>query len=503
MPKITKIPSQKTTEKRTLRVAAYARVSDEDLEHSLISQITYFRNYINSNPEWCLAGVFADDSISGTDIVHRPQFNRLVAECEAGNIDMVVCKSISRFARNTVDLLKTTRRLKELGIPVYFEREGINSMTGEGELMLTLLASFAQEESRSISENVKWAVRKGFEQGKQNGVCPPYGYRWDGTMYRVVPEEAEVVKEIFSLYLGGESATKIAKKLADKGVTGKSGKPMNGSAVLIILENPAYIGVKMLQKYYIENGKRKTNRGELPQYLVEEMFEPVISKTDFAKAQEIRKERAEAFHKPGEKKLLTGLMKCGYCGKNICQRASYDGKVVKWGCDCQIHGGKDKCELISIHEDEIMEQISAALNGKMEKLKERINLAILYNDKTEFLMNDGNIKIFYRKYGGYKRRTGFSGKVFCGACGGKCLRSTVGKYRRKVWECTACKKTRLPEEILRESADIVLGEHSEAKTADCVKTITVYDDRMVFNYKDGKSVAWKYQNDKKTRRGEQ
>lgn len=195
----------------------YARVSAETeiLMHSLSVQVSYYSSLIQKNHEWEYAGVYADEGITGTSTLHRDEFNRLVADCEAGKIDMVLVKSIRRFARDTVDCLNTTRHLKELGIAVYFEREKINSLAEDGELMLTLLASFAQEESRSISENIKWATRKRFEKGIPNGHKAPYGYEWNGEMFRIITEQGEVVKEIYSRYLEGGSAYIIAKTLAE------------------------------------------------------------------------------------------------------------------------------------------------------------------------------------------------------------------------------------------------------------------------------------------------
>ena len=176
MPRIRQITQGVTQLKRKKRVAAYARVSEECevLLHSLSAQVSYYSTLIQNNPEWEYAGVYVDQGITGTSTAHRDGFNRLVADCDAGKIDMVLVKSISRFARDTVDCLNTTRHLKDLGISVYFEREKINSLSEDGELMLTLLASFAQEESRSISENIKWATRKRFEQCIPNGHKSPY-----------------------------------------------------------------------------------------------------------------------------------------------------------------------------------------------------------------------------------------------------------------------------------------------------------------------------------------
>ena len=203
MRKITKLETKKIDLPKLKRVAAYARVSVERGRtlHSYSAQVSYYNDLIQKNPEWEFAGVYADLGISGTGIEKRNDFKRLLQDCEEGKIDIILTKSVSRFARNTVDLLKVVRRLKELGIEVRFEKEGINSLTGDGELMLSILASFAQEETISISNNVKWGIRKKFEKGIPNGGLNIYGYRWKNKKLEVVPEEAEVVKYIYDNYL--------------------------------------------------------------------------------------------------------------------------------------------------------------------------------------------------------------------------------------------------------------------------------------------------------------
>lgn len=211
------------------RVAAYARVScDKDtMLHSLAAQIDYYRKYIIRNPEWEFVGVYADEAKTGTK-EDREQFQKLLSDCRSGLIEMVITKSISRFARNTVTLLGTVRELKELGISVFFEDQNINSISEEGELMLTLLASQAQEESLSCSENCKWRIRKGFEQGQPN-TCTMLGYRLVKGKITLVPEEAEIVREIFARYLSGFGMQRIANMLNERGVrTGKMPRSPKG-----------------------------------------------------------------------------------------------------------------------------------------------------------------------------------------------------------------------------------------------------------------------------------
>ena len=211
MKTVTKIEPQQPILKSRKRVAAYARVSmeTERLQHSLSAQISYYNDKIQKNPDWLFAGVYVDDGISDTGTAKREEFNRMIADADAGKIDIILTKSISRFARNTVDLLAKVRHLREIGVEVWFERENIHSLSGDGELMLSILASFAQEESRSLSDNCKWGIRKRMEQGIPNGHFRVYGYRWDGDELVPVPEEAAIVKRIFQNFLDAKAGDMI------------------------------------------------------------------------------------------------------------------------------------------------------------------------------------------------------------------------------------------------------------------------------------------------------
>lgn len=305
MREVIKIEPDKHLLGRKKRVAAYARVSldSERLMHSLSSQISYYSGYIQKNPEWIFAGVYADEGISGTQTEKRNEFKRLMKDCEDGKIDIILVKSISRLARNTVDLLSTVRHLKELGIEVRFEKENINSMSGDGELMLSILASFAQEESRSISENVKWGTRKRFEQGIPNGKVRVYGYTWTDGVLIIVPDEAECVRQIFQSFLDGKSVRQIAAQLNGHGITTRAGCKWSDFGIRTILTNITYTGNMLLQKTFVAdciNKKRKTNNGELPRYFVENTHEPIIDKETFDCVQEeMERRRYERRHKNG------------------------------------------------------------------------------------------------------------------------------------------------------------------------------------------------------------
>ena len=328
--------------RKRLRVAAYARVSveSERMRRSLSAQVSYYSARIQQRPDWEYAGVYADYGISGTGTAKREAFQRMLADCEAGRVDLVLTKSIQRFARNTVDLLQTVRRLKELGIEVYFEKENIRTLSGEGELMLTILASFAQEESRSISENIKWRVKKRYEQGIPNGHFRIYGYRWEGDTLVIVPEEAAIVRRIFQNFLDDKSRLETEREFAAEGITTRAGCRWADSNLAGVLRNITYTGNLLLQKEYIEDPitkKRRKNRGELPKYLVEHTHEAIIDKATFDYVQvemARRKELGPLANKALNTSCFTGRIKCGICGKSYVHDSRQDRNAPNgWTCD--------------------------------------------------------------------------------------------------------------------------------------------------------------------------
>ena len=328
------------------RVAAYARVSSgkDAMLHSLSAQVSYYSDYIQKHG-WEYAGVYADEALTGTKD-NRENFQRLLAECRKGTIQMVITKSISRFARNTVTLLSTVRELKSLGVDVYFEEQNIHTASADGELMLTILASYAQEESLSVSENMKWRIRKNFENGKPwSGLI--LGYRFQNGQFVVVPEEAEVVRRIYNEYLGGLGATAIMKGLNNDGILTRVGKPWRTEGVLKILRNYNYTGNLILQKTYRENHltKRKMkNNGEKPQYHAVGTHESIIDLTTFEAVQEEIARRAD--HYSGKKTTVatypfTGLIVCDCCGKHYRRKTTATGIV--WICSTYNTHGKKAC----------------------------------------------------------------------------------------------------------------------------------------------------------------
>lgn len=238
---------------RRKRVAAYARVSvEKDASlHSLAAQISHYSSLIQSRRDWEYAGVYADEGLSGTR-TNRPEFQRLLQDCLAGKIDMVLVKAISRFARNTVTMLETVRELKTMGIDVYFEKENIHSMSGDGELMLTILASFAQAEAQSVSENCRWRIKKNFENGIPVGVFI-YGYKMKNGTFTIKPREAEIIRLIYKLFLEGMGRVAIASYLNEKGIPAPEGGKWHPGILYFMLRNEKYVGDLVLQKYYTKD----------------------------------------------------------------------------------------------------------------------------------------------------------------------------------------------------------------------------------------------------------
>lgn len=370
MRKITKLESQNVQSIKRKRVAAYARVSSgKDAQiHSLSAQISYYNNYIGSRGDWEFAGIYADEAMTGTK-ENRPEFQRLLTDCRAGKIDMVIVKSITRLARNTVTLLETARELKALEIDIYFEKENIHTLSTDGELMLTLLASFAQEESRSVSENVKWRIRKNFENGIPNGGSM-LGYRFEDGMLQVVPEEAAIVKQIFDDFLSGMGRSAIVRKLNSMGVTTKRGNPWSITSVYNILRNDKYTGNLLLQTTYtMDHISKKTvrNNGELPMYYVEDSHEAIIEKDTFERVQQEMEWRANKFYHPStrsEPYLFTGLLCCKICGKHYRRRIVHQGSKYRkaaWICRTFDTCGKEACPSQQIPESILVAKTSELL----------------------------------------------------------------------------------------------------------------------------------------------
>jgi len=369
----------KQSAQKKLRVAAYCRVStdSEEQETSYEAQVTHYTEYIQKNPEWVLAGIFADDGISGTNTKKREEFNRMIDECMAGNIDMVITKSISRFARNTLDCLKYIRQLKEKNIPVYFEKENINTMDSKGEVLLTIMASLAQQESQSLSQNVKLGLQYRYQQGEIQVNCARFlGYTKDENKHLVVvPEEAEVVKRIYREYLEGASMLKIARGLEADGILNGAGKERwHTSNINQILRNEKYIGDALLQKTYTVDfltKKRVKNNGLVPQYYVENSHEAIIPREIFMQVQEELVRRRLIHKSPNGKNrvfssshCLANIVYCGVCGEFYRRIHWYNRgkKSIVWRCISRLENTGLFCDARTVPESQIEQVLVKAIN---------------------------------------------------------------------------------------------------------------------------------------------
>ena len=344
--------------KRKLRVAAYARVSSakDAMLHSLSAQISHYNKFISSNDDWQFVGIYADEGISGTKD-KREDFQRMIHDCREGKIDLIITKAISRFARNTVTMLEVVRELKTLNVDVYFEEQNLHTLSGDGEMVLTFLASFAQEEAKSVSENQKWRIRKDFEHGLIWGGGISYGYRVVDKKLVLVPEEAKVVRKIFDLYLNGLGFQLIARKLNEEGISPMFAKKWNKATIQQIVANINYTGDLLLQKTFRENfltKKTLINKGEQDQFYIENDHEPIISKEIYYEALELRRKRVEFFKLDNYKVTrypLSGFVKCGICGKGYSHKKTRYRE--KWSCNTFQNEGKNVCSSKNIPDSEL------------------------------------------------------------------------------------------------------------------------------------------------------
>lgn len=380
------------------RVAAYARVSSgkDEMLHSLAAQVSHYSDYIQQYPGWLYVGVYADEAMTGTNN-NRTEFKRLIKDCRNGEIDLVLTKSISRFARNTVDLLETVRELKNMGVDVFFEEQNIHTMSGDGELMLTILASYAQEESRSASDNCKWRIRRQFENGELANLRVMFGYRIIKGKVEIDLEQAAVVRMIFEDYLSGLSGDKIAQKLKVMNVEKPYGGEWRNSRVIDIIKNEKYTGNALLQKKYVADHLSKKliwNKGCLPQYYAEDTHPAIIDLETFDKAQAILNERRMKYKTVNNTRMrypFSGLIRCGICGKNY-KRKDRKGKVA-WCCSSLLQEGKAVCPSKQIPE-QVLYSLSTEILGLEEFDEECFEKTV-----TEILVPEHKTVVFVLESG--------------------------------------------------------------------------------------------------------
>ena len=515
MRKISKIEPKLPIIQARKKVAAYARVSrdTERLMHSVSAQVSYYSALIQKNPEWEYAGVYADMGISGTDTSKRGEFLRMLADCEEGKIDIILTKSISRFARNTVDLLETVRHLKDLGIEVRFEKEHIHSLSEDGELMLTLLASFAQEESRSISENVKWGVRKRFQSGEIGEANKHIlGYRYDDGLrkYVIIPEEAEAVRWMFQMYIDGVPLRGIAESMNSAGIRTTLGNDFQEASVRQLIFNEVYAGDIRRQKCYMADPITKTkvkNCGELPQYYMADCHEAIIDRETYAKVQAEMERRAGLVNPTYP---FTGKIKCGICGQSFTHRKGITkGKeYVSWFCRAKKEVGMT-CTSCNYSEQNLMEICAKLMgtdsfNGTAFESSVRL-ISALPDGSLEVQFFDGQIKRWEMPPKPakvldkpVKKRPAhlFDGKIFCGQCGRRYGRAvSESKDRHLYWYCRAkshhgvtCDSVNYPDSEMKEIFCMVMGLEAfdEGFFTETVERMVVQKTGSIdFHLKDG------------------
>ncbi len=378
--KVTKVefpvkPSETKKQFPRKRVVAYARVSTmkDAQENSLKSQRAYYTKHIKSNPEWVFAGMYTDDGISGLSMRNRDGFNRMIEDAMAGKIDLILTKSLSRFARNTVDSLTTIRKLKAVGVAVYFEKENINTFDAGGEFLITLMSSFAEEESRSISENVTWSVRHRFAQGIYHISPHLLGYGKDDCGETVIVEsEARIIRFIYMLALSGKTPFHIAKMLNDYEIPSPMDSIWIYSTVKNILTNEKYKGDAILQKRYTVDfltKKMKDNTGEVPQYYVENGHPAIISKDAWSEAQNVFSEpQSYTPFRPLSRKII-----CGHCGGKYGTKIWHSTTThdIVWQCNNRV-AGKTKCHCPHIYDYELTIAVEIALQALFKRYTDTI-----------------------------------------------------------------------------------------------------------------------------------
>ena len=397
-----RVGSQRTAAQvQKIRVAAYCRVStdSEEQETSYEAQVSHYTDYIRSKPDWEFVEIYADDGISGTNTRKRDEFNRMIADCEAGKIDLILTKSISRFSRNTLDCLKYTRKLKALNIAVFFEKENINTMDSKGEVLLTIMASLAQQESESLSANVRMGIQYRNQQGKvQVNHNWFLGYTKDAEGNLVIdPKQAEIVRRIYREYLEGASFLQIKRSLEADGISNGAGHlKWHESNIQQILTNEKYIGDALLQKTYtvsILDKKRAANNGAMPKYYVEGSHEAIIDRDVFMKVKAEIARRAN-LNPDGKRRVysskyaLSGMVFCGHCG-DIYRRVKWNNRGCKstvWRCVSRVLKGKMDfdCPARTVKEEVLHGAIVTAVNDAYARRNAVISLLKTNIQETVF-----------------------------------------------------------------------------------------------------------------------
>jgi len=387
------------------KVAGYGRVSTlfDEQATSYESQVTYYTEKIKCNSDWRFVGFYGDRGISGTRAETRPEFTRMINDAISGNIDIIIAKSISRFARNTMDTLKYIRLLREHNVDVYFEKENIHTLHMDSEMFLTFYSAFAQAESESISQNVKIGLKARMKEGKWFGNPTCYGYKWNKVTkdLEIYEEQAKVVRKIFEYYVDGKGCHWIANKLNEDGIKSATGKKWHFSTLGRLTQNEKYVGDYLVQKNYVLDPishKKVKNMGEKEMYYVKDHHIPIITREVWNKAVAIHEKRGNprlqghlTYNKFSRLYTFSSKIQCGCCGKNYVRKKNTHGTFVPyWTCNSRLSGFEDKSKSIYIREDMLKEAFVMTYNLYAKKTKsQRLNL---YNKLQKLLLSDDSEK---------------------------------------------------------------------------------------------------------------
>ena len=467
----------------------------------------HYTNFIQKNEEWEFAKIFADDGISGTNTKKRDEFNRMIEECMAGNIDMIITKSISRFSRNTLDCLKYIRLLKEKNISVYFEKENINSLDSKGEILLTIMASLAQQESESLSKNVKLGLQFRYQNGEvQVNHNRFMGYTKDDEGHLIIePSEAAIVKRIYLEYLQGASLKQIGESLESDAILTAAGKARwRPDTIKKILKNEKYIGDALLQKTYtvdVLTKKRVKNNGIVPQYYVENSHEPIIPRELYMQVQEEMLRRTNLHSGADRKKrvysskyALSSIVYCPKCG-DIYRRIAWNNRgkhSIVWRCCTRVEHGPSRCDAPTVGETELQEAVVKAINMALGG-KDDMLVALEQNIASVLALEDeGSIESINAKLEKLQKellKRANAKKDF------NDLADEIDRLRELKQNAMAENaereglKQRIAEmqEFLAEQMEQI-EEYDESLVRRMVEKVTVYEEKFIVEFKSGTSV---------------
>ena len=490
---------------KKLRVAAYARVSSDSADqlNSFATQGDYYTSTIRSNDEWEFAGLYADEAVSGTTAEKRDEFQRLLADCRAGKIDRILVKSISRFARNTLDCIQTVRELKLLGVAVQFEKESIDTGNMGSEMLLSILGAAAQEESLSISKNLKWSYRRRMKSGDFITCSAPLGYVLQDKTLVPDPHEVPIIEYIFSSYLAGKGVVEIASELSAIEIKHNDGdtKRWNSATILYILKNEKYIGDSLVQKKFTLEElplRRKQNNGQLTKYYIKNSHPGIIPFEAFQAVQELLKQRNMTHAPKGEIQQfpLSKTIKCGLCG-STCYRKTND-TLVKWICHQHLKS-KEFCSIKAIPQEEIYQaflRIHNKLLDNKEILDTMLNQLLELQAKTTFARAD--IADINGKISDLVKQNHSLARLQTKGCMNSALfiersnrnNKKIEELRRKLCQLRepddtgiAIENTQLLVDLLEGACPMLEFEPSIFKSM--VRQVTVYPERFCFHLING------------------